>query len=152
MSNTILVVDDEESLRRLLAKIFANAGFTTRVAGSADEALALLAKEQILVMFLDLQLPGMNGMDLCRRIRKDQPVASIFALTGFASVYDLVECREAGFDDYFVKPFDPEVVVKTARDAFDRLARWRLGQKATVDETSAREVRQPARGKKQGST
>lgn len=125
MSNTILVVDDEESVRRLLARTLTKAGFRVQEAASGDEALSLLSKEQIQVMFLDLQLPGMNGIELCRQIRKEYPVACIFALTGLASVFDLVECREAGFDDYFVKPFDGEMIVKTARDAFDRLSRWR---------------------------
>lgn len=125
MSNAILVVDDEAPVRRLVARTLTNAGFLVKEAATADEAVALLAKEQIPVMFLDLQLPGMNGMELCRRVRSDYPVSAIFALTGFASVFDLVECREAGFDDYFVKPFDGQVIVKAARDAFDRLSRWR---------------------------
>lgn len=142
MQNAILVVDDEESVRRLLARIFGDAGFPVREAASAEDALSVLGREKIQVMFIDLQLPGMNGLDLCRRIRKDHPVACLFALTGFASVYDLVECREAGFDDYFVKPVDPAALVKAARDAFERLARWRSGRRGS-GETHAGEARAP---------
>lgn len=133
MSHAILVVDDEAPVRRLVARTLTNAGFLVKEAASADETMAALAKEQIPVMFLDLQLPGMNGIELCRRIRNEYPVSAVFALTGFASVFDLVECREAGFDDYFVKPFDAQVIVKAARDAFDRLSRWRSCQSKPDD-------------------
>jgi DNA-binding response OmpR family regulator len=76
-------------------------------------------------MFLDLNLPGMNGMDLCRRIKKDKPMAIVFAVTGYASLFELVDCREAGFDDYFKKPVDMKSLVKAANDAFERIDRWK---------------------------
>lgn len=121
----ILVVDDEKVITSLLKQAFSRAGFEVRAAESAEEALKVLEQDDIPVMFLDLNLPGMNGMDLCRRIKKDKPMAIVFAVTGYASLFELVDCREAGFDDYFKKPVEMKNLVKAANDAFERIDRWR---------------------------
>lgn len=121
----ILIVDDEKAVISLLKQAFTRAGFAVVPAESAEGALALLEQEEIFVMFLDLNLPGMNGIDLCRRVKKDNPLSIVFAVTGYASLFELVNCREAGFDDYFKKPVDMKTLVKTAGDAFERIERWR---------------------------
>jgi DNA-binding response OmpR family regulator len=121
----ILVVDDEKAIISLLKQAFSRAGFEVRAAESAEEALKVLEQEDIMVMFLDLNLPGMNGMDLCKRIKKDKPMAIVFAVTGYASLFELADCREAGFDDYFKKPVDMKSLVKAANEAFERIDRWR---------------------------
>jgi DNA-binding response OmpR family regulator len=121
----ILVVDDEKAIISLLKQAFSRAGFDVRPAESAEEALKVLEQEDIAVMFLDLNLPGMNGMDLCRRIKKDKPMAIVFAVTGYASLFELADCREAGFDDYFKKPVDMKSLVRAANEAFERIDRWR---------------------------
>ena len=130
MDKKILVVDDEPSIRTLLEKVFKQAEYEPILAGSAEDALDLLEDENVQVMFLDLKLPGMSGLDLCRRIREENPIACIYAITGYGSVFELAECRDAGFDDYFLKPLDIKVLVQTAADAFERLERWR-GKAAT---------------------
>jgi DNA-binding response OmpR family regulator len=121
----ILVVDDEKAIISLLKQAFSRAGFEVRPAESAEEALKVLEQNDIAVMFLDLNLPGMNGMDLCKRIKKDKPMAIVFAVTGYASLFELVDCREAGFDDYFKKPVDMKILIKAANDAFERIDRWK---------------------------
>ncbi len=121
----ILVVDDEKAIVSLLKQAFSRAGFEVRAAESAEEALKVLEQEDIMVMFLDLNLPGMNGMDLCKRIKKDKPMAIVFAVTGYASLFELADCREAGFDDYFKKPVDMKSLVKAANEAFERIDRWK---------------------------
>jgi len=121
----ILVVDDEKAIISLLKQAFTRAGFSVVPAESAEEALTLLEQEEISVMFLDLNLPGMNGIELCRRIKNDKPMSIIFAVTGYASLFELADCREAGFDDYFKKPVDMKTLVKSATDAFERIERWR---------------------------
>jgi len=125
MENKILVVDDEASIREMLEIAFEKAGYAVWSAGTAEEALDSLNQENIQVMFLDLKLSGMSGVDLCRRIRQDRPIAIIYAVTGYASLFDLAECREAGFDDYFIKPTDIAILIKAARDSFDKLERWK---------------------------
>ncbi len=121
----ILVVDDEEVIRDILEQAFSKAGYTVRSAESGEKALEILKDEKIQVMFLDLNMPEMNGVELCRKIRKDFPMAIIHAVTGYSSLFELSDCREAGFDDYFNKPVNLELLFKAARDAFDKLDRWK---------------------------
>ena len=121
----ILVVDDEKAILNLLKQAFLRAGFVVVPAESAEEALTVLEQEELYVMFLDLNLPGMNGIELCRRIKNDKPMSIIFAVTGYASLFELVGCREAGFEDYFKKPADIKTLVKVANDAFEKIERWK---------------------------
>lgn len=121
----ILVVDDEKAIINLLRQAFSRAGIDAVTAESAEEALAVLEKEDLFVMFLDLNLPGMNGIELCRRIKKERPMAIVFAVTGYASLFELADCREAGFEDYFKKPVDMKLLVKVANDAFEKIERWK---------------------------
>ena len=121
----ILVVDDELAILTALEKVFSRAGYKAYLAETAEEALGILEKENINVMFLDLNLPGMNGVELCRKIRKDRPIAVIHAITGYASLFELTDCREAGFDDYFTKPADMEMLLTAAQSAFEKVDRWK---------------------------
>ena len=120
----LLIVDDDEMITDMFRKGFTRAGYTVRRAASAEEALAILDKENYQVIFLDLKLPAMDGLELCRQIRKKNFVAIIFAVTGYASQYEFDECRKAGFDDYFTKPVDLKVLYRAALDAFDKIERW----------------------------
>ena len=121
----ILIVDDEKAIRDMFEMMFTKAGYDVRSAESAEAALELLEDENIYVMFLDLNMPGMNGVELCRKIRKNTPLAIIHAVTGYASLFELSDCREAGFDDYFYKPVNTATLLKVAQDAFKKLDRWK---------------------------
>lgn len=125
MGEKILVVDDEAAIRDLFAKALSKRGYSVCCAGSAEKALNILKQDHIQVMFLDLKLPEMNGVDLCRRIRKDRPMAMIHAVTGYTSLFELADCREAGFDDYFTKPVEMKTLLKAADDAFEKIKRWK---------------------------
>ncbi len=124
-SRRILVIDDEESIRNLFEKVFSKEGYDVETAESAESALEKLDNSGIHVYFVDLQLPGMNGLELCYKIKGKNPVSICHAVTGYTSVYDLVECREAGFDDYFTKPVRVELLLRAAEIAFERIERWR---------------------------
>jgi DNA-binding NtrC family response regulator len=121
----VLMVEDEQMLIDLYEKAFSDAGYTVRTAGSAEEALEILKREQFWVMFLDLNLPGMTGVELCRKIRKEWPMAISYAVTGYASLFELTECRDAGFEDYFTKPTKLQELLDAAENAFKKLARWK---------------------------
>ena len=125
--NKILIVDDDEAIVKLFELTFLREGYEVRSALSAEEALELLENEKIHVMFLDLNLPGMNGIELCGQIKKNMPMTVIHAVTGYASLFELTDCREAGFDDYFKKPVKIKVLVKAAKEAFEKLNRWKNG-------------------------
>jgi len=123
----ILVVDDEQAIRDVLEKALTRAGYTVLAAESAEDALEILRYESIMVMFLDLNLDGMNGVDLCRHIRQENPVGILYALTGYTDLFGLLDCRRAGFDDFFTKPVSLETLFQAAKEAFDRLERWDVG-------------------------
>jgi len=120
----ILVVDDEPEIRNILDQALTRSGYAVRSVESAEAALDILKQDKIKVIFLDLNLPGMNGVELGRQIRKDNPMAVIHAITGYGSQYDVFDCRKAGFDDYFTKPFDLKTLIKAAHDAFEKIDRW----------------------------
>ena len=128
----ILVVDNEIYILDMLADVFGSAGYKVRTAKNAEETLDILKKENIKVMFLDLDLPGTNGIDLCRIIRRDNQMSIINAFTGFATAFGLRECRAAGFDDFFVKPSGVRLILKAAEDAFEKIKRWEFVGKENV--------------------
>lgn len=124
----ILIVDDEVAILDVLKEIFTMHGYQIVTAGSAEKALEILSNESIMVMFLDLKLPGMSGIDLCRQIRKDNQIAIIHALTGYVNVFGLLECRTAGFDDYFIKPANTKILLEAAESAFKKIERWKVDE------------------------
>ncbi len=122
--NKILVVDDQETIQQLMTDILTEAGYSVKCAFDGEEALNMLRKEDFHVFFIDLQLPGMDGLDLCRRIRKERIAECIYAITGYTSIYDFLECRKAGFDDYFAKPLNIQLITKAADEGFEKIVRW----------------------------
>ena len=120
----ILVVDNEVSILEMLTEVFSSAGYTVRTAENAEESLNILKEENIKVMFLDLDLPGTNGIDLCKVIRKNNQTSIIHAFTGSDNDYGLMECRAAGFDDFFIKPSGIKLLLRAAEDAFEKIERW----------------------------
>jgi len=122
----VLVVDDEALIIDLLKEALSSAGYIVLTAGSAEEAMEILRRESIMVMLLDINLPGMNGFDLCKTIRKKNTIGIIFAMTGYSNFYGLLDCRTVGFDDFFVKPIKIDVLLKSVQEAFERLDRWEI--------------------------
>jgi DNA-binding response OmpR family regulator len=125
MDRKILVVDDEAVIREWLADAFTSQGYEPYVAENGQEAIQILNREDIYVIVLDLKLFGMNGIELCRKIRQSRPLAIIYAMTGWGALFEVEECREAGFDDYFMKPLDTDVILRAIADAFAKIERWR---------------------------
>jgi DNA-binding response OmpR family regulator len=138
MERKILVVDDEMSVRDLFEDALGGTGYRVYTAESAEQALAILHEENIDVIFLDLKLFGMNGIELCRKIRKFKPVSLIYAITGWSTLFEVEECREAGFDDLFTKPVKLDVLFKAVEDAFEKINRWKnqYGTVGNVQENS----------------
>ncbi|MBL8027785.1 MAG: response regulator [Fibrobacteres bacterium] len=121
----LLVVDDDASVRDMLSELFTDAGYVVVTAEDGASALKALQENNLQVMLLDLKLPDTDGLALCRKIREFNPVACIFAMTAYTSLFELADAREAGFDDYFIKPVDIKLLRKTIGDAFDRVERWK---------------------------
>jgi CheY-like chemotaxis protein len=131
----ILVVDDEPCIRKAFTNIFRTAGYAVQSAESAEQALEIMHKTPAPVLFLDLNLPGMNGLDLCREVRKSWPWCIAIAVTGYASLFELVTCREAGFEDYFIKPMKSKELLTAAEQAFGKFERWKKRPTWWVAET-----------------
>ncbi len=130
MEKKVLIVDDDDSIRDSFYEFLTESGYKVYTAANAEKALELLENEKnINVMFLDLKMPGKNGLELCREIRSNNPIACMFAITGFSSIFDLSDARDAGFDDYFIKPVDVNLFLTCVEDAFKKLDRWRKKQK-----------------------
>ena len=123
--NTILLVDDDKVIQFVLTKALSDAGYNVTTAETAEDALEAMAVNPAEVLILDLSLPGMNGVELCREMRKRWPWCIVIAVTAFASVYELVSCREAGFDDYFIKPVDMGELMTSVAYAFKKIGHWK---------------------------
>lgn len=121
----VLVVDDEELIRIIFSRALTQAGYSVRTATTAEQAIELMRDTPAELLYLDLNLPGMNGLELCKLVRKHWPWSITVAVTGFASLLDLLECREAGFEDYFLKPVELAELLATAEHSFKKLARWK---------------------------
>ncbi|MCE5262121.1 MAG: response regulator [Deltaproteobacteria bacterium] len=124
MDRKLLIVDDERSIRDLFQQAFGPPDYQIHLAENGEQALDILKRNHIDLIFLDLKLFGMNGIELCRMIRKDKPISIIYAITGWAGLFEVEECREAGFDDFFTKPVKLDVIFKAVENAFEKLDRW----------------------------
>lgn len=108
----ILIVEDEELLRALLAKTLRQAGYCVLCADNGADALALLQRHDIDLILLDILLPKMDGLTLCKRVRAISAVP-ILVLSAMGSAEDIVHGLELGADDYIAKPFRfSEVLVR----------------------------------------
>ncbi len=113
----ILVVDDEPIVRDSLGQWFAEEGYEAGTASSADEALKRLAEGRWDLALVDIKMPGMDGLELERRLRELDPDMVIIMITGYASVETAVRALKDGAYDYVTKPFDPEDIAHTVRNA-----------------------------------
>lgn len=129
MNRTILIVDDEDLVLKTLSKIFTNEDYIVLTASCGEEALKVIENADVQVFLLDLNMPGMNGVELCEKIKEMDPVSCVYALTGYSDDYAIEKCREAGFDDYFTKPFKVDEILQAMEDAFDKLIRWQYQDK-----------------------
>ena len=127
---SILVVDDEREIVRALRRVLSAHGYTVLSASSGEEALEIVAKHRPDLVLLDLLLPGMSGLEVCRRVRATSNVP-IIVLSVKDTERDKVEALDLGADDYVAKPFGLEEV----------LARVRVALRRTVQPPSDTETR-----------
>jgi two-component system, OmpR family, alkaline phosphatase synthesis response regulator PhoP len=110
----ILVVDDEPSIRKIIEYALKDAGFQVLTAGRGDEALEVMSRENVDLVVLDLMLPGVDGLEVCRRIRAERNVP-IIMLSARSEEVDKVLGLELGADDYVTKPFSPRELVSRVK-------------------------------------
>jgi len=121
MPRTVLIVDDDPHIRQLLVFAFHKAGLGTIEAGDGEEALAQVERHAPDLVLLDINMPRMDGLEVCRRLRAGSEVP-IFFLSSRDDEIDRVLGIELGGDDYVVKPFSPREVVARAMAILRRSA------------------------------
>ena len=121
MSQKILVVDDELDIVKVVRAYLEQSGFRVIIASDGEQALAAFRHEQPDLIVLDLNLPKLDGLDVCRAIRRDRNVP-IIMLTARVDETDRLIGLEIGADDYIVKPFSPREVVARVRTVLRRSA------------------------------
>ena len=135
--STVLIVDDEQSLARSAKAFLSDHGYEAEVAGTGEQALDLLATLQPDVVFADVRLPGMSGLDLLKRIHAFDPVIPVVMLTAYGSIEGAVEAVKLGAFDYVKKPVDLEELKLLADRAREtRLLKQELSyyrRRATTD-------------------
>ena len=114
MSARILVVDDDRQLAEMLGMVLQGEGFITEHAADGTEAVELFQRVRPDLVLLDLMLPGMDGIEVCTRVRAESGVP-IIMLTARSDTNDVVRGLEAGADDYVVKPFNPVELIARIR-------------------------------------
>jgi two-component system response regulator RegA len=108
---SILVVDDDETLRSRLAAAFAGRGFDARAAGSYEEALALAEGDSPEYAVVDLKLPGRSGLDIVRALKEIDPATRIIVLTGYGSIATAMQAVRLGAIHYLAKPADVDDIL-----------------------------------------
>ncbi|MFD1863875.1 response regulator transcription factor [Planococcus chinensis] len=122
MQNKILIIEDEHSIATLLSYNLVQAGFETVIANDGREGYELVLSEKPALIVLDLMLPSMDGVDVCKALRQEKVNIPIIMLTAKDDEFDKVLGLELGADDYMTKPFSPREVVARIKAVLRRSA------------------------------
>lgn len=121
MDQKLLIVDDEAHIRMLLEQTLEDLedeGVNFFSAENGEEALKIIQEENPQLVFLDVMMPKMNGMEVCRKVKKELKLNDVFIvlLTAKGQELDRQKGQEVGADLYMTKPFDPEVILDKAKE------------------------------------
>jgi DNA-binding NtrC family response regulator len=126
MGARILVIDDELPMREMLKKLLEEAGYDVGLAGNGEEGLTLFRQGGFHLVVTDLSMPGKDGMEVLRTVKKEEPNIPVLLITAYATIDTAVEAIKIGAYDYLTKPFDPDAIEITIKNA--------LAHKQLVDE------------------
>ncbi|MDM8517063.1 response regulator [Desulfobacterales bacterium HSG16] len=118
---TILVVDDEQDIREGSARILKKIGLPVLTASRGEDALEIIKKEKISILFLDLKMPGMDGMEVFGHVREIDPSILVIIITGFATVETAIKAMKDGAYDFIPKPFEPDQLRIVVNRAWEKL-------------------------------
>jgi DNA-binding response OmpR family regulator len=130
---TVLVVEDEPSIASFVSAYLKNAGYLVRTTGSGNEALRLVESEKPALVVLDLMLPDIDGVEVCKRVRQRGEIP-VLMLTARDEDVDKIIGLEVGADDYMTKPFNPRELVARVRAILRRSAPGRVDRESAVIE------------------
>src|SRR5580700_6448507 len=116
---TILIVEDEPKMSRLLSLSLTEEGYEAEVAGDAESALKILRKQSIDLVLTDLRLPGMNGLEFLQAAKRAHAELPVVVMTAYGTVNTAVEAMKAGASDYVLKPFSLDEIKLVVSKALD---------------------------------
>ena len=119
MRQRILIVEDDEIFLRPLQRTLELAGYDVLVAPSGEDAIDALKRDDVDLVLTDKRLPGMDGVDLVRRVKGDHPDVAVVVMTAYGTIGSAVEAMRVGAEDYLVKPFEAPEVLMVARRAIE---------------------------------
>lgn len=124
MEKKLLIVDDEAHIRMLIEQTLEeleDEGVNFLTAENGEQALEIIQAENPQLVFLDVMMPKMNGMEVCRRVKKELTLDKVFIvlLTAKGQELDRLKGQEVGADLYMTKPFDPEAILEKAREVLE---------------------------------
>ena len=124
MSKKLLIVDDEAHIRMLIEQTLEeleDEGVEFLTAENGEQALEIIQAENPQLVFLDVMMPKMNGMEVCRRVKKELMLDDVYIvlLTAKGQELDRLKGQEVGANVYMTKPFDPEVILLKAREVLE---------------------------------
>jgi CheY-like chemotaxis protein len=125
LSKKILVVDDEKSLREILKSKLVKLGYDPECAKNGEEALKILENEKFPLILTDLRMPGIDGIELCMRIKERNPETIIYAFSGVVTEVEFDQFEEMGFDGILCKPVKFEVLERAIEGAFEKINKRR---------------------------
>lgn len=128
----VLVVEDEASIRKFININLKRNGFEVLEAESGEKAFQVLEKCKPDIMVLDIMLPGVDGFEVCKKVRKDLPDVIVIMLTAKAQDTDKIMGLELGADDYMVKPFNPLELVARIKSILRRVRRVRENRNGII--------------------
>jgi DNA-binding NtrC family response regulator len=118
----VLIVDDEKNIRRALRMVLSGKDYTVSDCASAEEAVRLMQAEPVDVVLLDIKLPGMDGIELLSRIRKDWPMTEVIMISGHGTIQDAVGATRLGAYDFLEKPLDADRVDLAVSNCIEKLS------------------------------
>lgn len=119
-SGRILIIDDEAALRQTLARILQRAGHEVTTAESGEMGLSILANADFDLVYMDIRMPGMAGLDALKAIHASQPDLPVILFTAQPDMKSAVEALRLGAADYLLKPLQPEVLIERTRETLAR--------------------------------
>ena len=127
----ILVVDDERNIRNNLGMVLEAEGYKVDTASNGDDALLRVKEGRYDIVFVDIQMPKMDGLELLRYLRGLRPKMPVVMLTAYGTVSRAVEAMKLGAVDFLEKPFDPKTISLLCQEILER---QKIGTSSTVDE------------------
>lgn len=131
MNRSVLIVDDDAGLRQMMEEALHSAGYDVFTTATGRDAIELQRTHDIRVAFIDVVMPGMSGLELCRRLTAQCSECRLFAMSGFNAMFDASEntetpfdsesCLAAGFDEFFTKPIRLDTILHATATAFIEL-------------------------------